>query len=388
MTLKAIELRDFKCYEALDLPCAALTVLTGYNAAGKSTALQALLLMAQALQTAAGEKSLALNGDLVSLGSEGDVLRHGATEPSFSLGVRTIDERIRWTFGSRSGRSGRGLVPLRTLEYLKGRAGGAAEPQEPARIWPADGGGGSPLAEALRSTAFVSASRMVPLDSFPVPRAASQLDGDVGAAGEFAPYWYVEYADEDVDSARRHPRHAAERTMRAQVDAWLSELFPEARATAVRPSPDAPVRLSFSMSKTSPWARPTNVGFGLSYAFPMFVALLTRAKGSIVVVDSAEAHLHPRAQSAVGRLLGQMAGAGLQLFVETHSDHLLSGVRLAVRDGLVKPNDVALHFVGGGGVAGQVTTLSVDEDGAVSDWPEGFFDQAENDLAVLSGWKM
>ena len=45
MILDAIELRNFKCYEALDLPCAALTVLTGYNAAGKSTALQALLLL-------------------------------------------------------------------------------------------------------------------------------------------------------------------------------------------------------------------------------------------------------------------------------------------------------------------------------------------------------
>ena len=83
-----------------------------------------------------------------------------------------------------------------------------------------------------------------------------------------------------------------------------------------------------------------------------------------------------------------MAGAGLQIFVETHSDHILNGIRLAVRDGLVQPNDVALHFVGQGGVIGQVTTLGVDRNGAVSDWPVGFFDQAENDLATLSDWKV
>ncbi len=115
--------------------------------------------------------------------------------------------------------------------------------------------------------------------------------------------------------------------------------------------------------------------------------MLIRENGSIVVVDSPEAHLHPRAQSAVGQLLGQMAGAGLQVFVETHSDHLLSGIRLAVRDGLVQPDDVALHFVGQDGMVGRVTTLAVDKNGAISDWPEGFFDQAENDLAILSGWK-
>ena len=398
--LEAIELRNFKCYEALDLPCASLTVLTGYNAAGKSTVLQALLLLTQALQIAADERELPLNGDVVSLGSEGDVLRHGAPEPFFSLGVRTARERILWTFGSQKAPSGRGLVPLRALEYDPNRQiRDVAQAQalglvplgvptrgRPPRIWPPPRVDGSVLARALRSTAFVSAARAVPLDSFPVPRTTSRRAGDVGTAGEFAPYWYVEKADEDVDPARRHPRDAS-RTVRAQMDAWLGELFPEARASADRLSPDAPIRLSFSLRRTSPWARPANVGFGLSYAFPMLVALLTREKESILVVDSAEAHLHPRAQSAVGRLLGQMAGAGLQIFVETHSDHLLSGVRLAVRDGLVQPDDVSLHFVGQGGIPGQVTTLAVDKNGSISDWPEGFFDQAENDLAILSGWK-
>ena len=385
MTLEAIELRNFKCYEALDLPCAALTVLTGYNAAGKSTALQALLLLAQALQTAASHKFLPLNGEVVSLGSEGDVLRHGATVPSFSLGVRTATEMIQWTFGSPRERSGRGLVPIRAVEYRQAGERGTARTQDPERIWPVHRASASPLAETLRCTAYISAARAVPLDSFPVPRTASRRAGDVGATGEFAPFWYLEYADEDVESARRRPQSTAG-TVRAQLDGWLSELFPGARASADRLSPDAPIRLSFSLSRTSPWARPANVGFGLSYAFPMLVALLTREKGSILVVDSAEAHLHPRAQSAVGRLLGQMAGAGLQIFVETHSDHLLSGIRLAVRDGLLQPKDVALHFVGQGGVVGQVTTLAVDRNGAVSDWPEGFFDQAENDLAILSGW--
>ena len=387
MTLEAIELSNFKCYGELDLPCAALTVLTGYNAAGKSTALQALLLLAQAVRTAASHRELPLNGEMISLGSEGDVLRHGATENSFGLGVRTADERIRWTFGSQNLRSSRGLVPLRTLEYWTGGASTTVGGRRPTRIWPARGGSKSALARVLRSTVYVGAARAVPLDSFPMPRTAARPAGDVGAAGEFAPYWYLEYADENVEAERRRPdNHGG--TVRAQVDAWLAELFPGARASADRLSPDSPVHLSFSLSRTSPWARPANVGFGLSYAFPMLVALLTRERGSIVVVDSAEAHLHPRAQSAVGRLLGQMAGAGLQIFVETHSDHLLSGVRLAVRDGLVEPDDVALHFVGQDGVPGQVTTLAVDENGTVSDWPEGFFDQAEHDLAILSGWKV
>lgn len=382
--LQAIELRNFKCYEALDLPCSALTVLTGYNAAGKSTALEALLLLAQGLRTVANEQKLPLNGDLVRLGSERDVLRHGIADPHFTLGVRSEDERIRWTFGSQMAGSS-GIVPLRALEYWQRGGGGAVNPQEPERIWPACGEAESPLAFAVRDAAHVGAAHGVLPSSFSVPKKASRLAGDVGDADEFAPHWYVECADEDIDPDRRHSQGISG-TARAQVDAWLSELFPGARTRADRLSPDA-IRLSFRPNSTSPWACPVNAGSGLSAVLPILIALLTRERGSIVVLDCPESHLHPRSQSAVGRFLGQMAGAGLQILVETHSEHVLNGIRLAVRDGHVQPKGVALHFVGQGGVAGRVTTLAVDKNGAVSDWPEGFFDQAEEDLAILSGWK-
>jgi len=384
MMLQAIELRNFKCYEALDLPCSALTVLAGYNAAGKSTVLEALLLLAQGLRTAANEKELPLNGDMVSLGSEGDVLRHCAADPSFTLGIRTADEWIRWTFGSQKARLDKGLVRLRALEYQRQDGGDMARPQEPERLWPLRGGAKSALASALRDTTYVGDVRNVPPNGFPMPTNASRPPSNVVSAGEFAPHWYIECANEDVDPARRHPASVSGK-VKAQVNAWLSELFPGATAYADRLSPDT-VHLSFGLSR-SPSTRPANVGSGLSSAFPMLLALLTRPKGSIVVMDCAEAHFHPRAQSRVGRFLGQMAGAGVQILVETHSDHLLNGIRLAVRDGLVQPNNVALHFIGQGGVAGKVTTLAIDKNGSVSDWPAGFFDQAENDLATLTGWK-
>ena len=280
MTLQAIELRNFKCYEALDLPCSALTVLTGYNAAGKSTVLQALLLLAQGLRTAASERALPLNGDLVRVGSEREVLRHGAADPSFTLGVRSAAERIRWTFGSWKAQESTGFVPLRAVEYGQGCASDMANPQEPERIWPVRGEAKSPLASALRDAAYVGALRGMAPNGFAVPEAASQSVGDAGAAGQLAPHCYVEYAD--GDGARRHPQ-AASGTVGAQVDAWLSELFPAARASATL-SPDV-AHLSFSPGRNGQSAAPASAGSGLSAAFPMLVALLTRAKGSITVAD-------------------------------------------------------------------------------------------------------
>ena len=382
MSVSALLLRDFKCFKEIELPCARLTVLTGYNAAGKSTALHALLLMAQALRSNPISNRLALNGDLVSLGSAGDVIRNGAESQGICLGAKGADEQIRWTFEYDRRLSARGVMALKSAEYdspLRSETSGS-------QMVPGPHAADSDLLRVLQETVFVGPGRMTQLSTYPVPRTSWQARGNVGMSGEYAAYWYLECADEEVDLGRRHQRERDGRTVRSQIEAWLDEFFPGARVEANRLSPESPVHLAFRLQGTGGWVPPANVGYGLGYAFPMLVTMLTAELGSVVVIDSAEAHLHPRAQSAVGRFLGQMAGAGLQILVETHSDHLLNGIRLAVRDSLVKPHDVAVHFFDAGDATGQVTSLTIDDNGAIGDWPEGFFDQAERDLAILSGW--
>ena len=379
--IKQIVLRDFKCFNALDLPCAPLTLLTGHNAGGKSTALQALLLLAQGLRQAPNTNLLPLNGALVDLGAGGDVICRAASLQALSLGATNSGERATWRFETDKDLAPRGLMCLAKVSYTKD---GEAVEAPNDRLLPAELSA-SHLMRSLQGTTFVSAAREMQLDAYPVPQAPVHVPGDVGRSGEYAPYWYLEFADDEVSRLRRHPNDNRE-TVRAQVDAWLNELFPEARVNAERLAVDAPIRLSFSLGQTSPWSKPANVGFGLSYAFPMLVALLTANPGSTIVVDSAEAHLHPRAQSAVGRVLAQMAGSGLQILAESHSDHLLNGVRLAVREGLLRPQDATIHFFGQPDDAPAITTVAIDKNGAISDWPEGFFDQTERDLATLSGW--
>ncbi len=80
-----------------------------------------------------------------------------------------------------------------------------------------------------------------------------------------------------------------------------------------------------------------------------------------------------------------MAAAGVQIMLETHSDHVLSGIRLAVRDGTIEPGQVATHFFTSDSDS-PVTSPQIDKEGNLSEWPEGFFDQSEKDLARLAGW--
>jgi predicted ATPase len=147
------------------------------------------------------------------------------------------------------------------------------------------------------------------------------------------------------------------------------------------------LRLELRCGVTSDWVRPANIGYGVSYAFPIIVAGLCADENGTVILDSPEAHLHPRSQSRIGRFLAQIGGAGVQMLVETHSDHVLNGVRIAVRDGLIRPDDTAIYFFSSRADA-RVTRLSVDRYGTIHDLPDGFFDQAERDLSNLAGWTL
>ena len=366
LTINALGIEEYKCFERLRVPLAPLTLFTGFNGAGKSTALQPLLLLAQAARlriwgSTGLDGELPLNGDIVRLGSAGDVIRAGrggATRFSIGAGDEVIDLDV-------TARAGDRVLQVRGSSDI---------------------GSVSRLAGRLDRLVHISAVRNGPSDSFPIPdRSAAQL-ADVGVDGRFASHWYHQLADTEVPPERRF-REGGGTTFRRQVDAWMDRLAPGANANVQAIPVASTLALQFRLSDTGEWRRPANVGYGLTYAFPIIVALLAAQTGDILVIDSPEAHLHPQAQSRMGRMLATFAAAGVQLLVETHSDHVLNGARLAVRDKVIDASDLSLLFFAGASADDHgVTTPRVDRDGRIDEWPDGFFDQGDKDVSRLAGW--
>src|SRR5262249_24563225 len=149
------------------------------------------------------------------------------------------------------------------------------------------------------------------------------------------------------------------------------------------------VRLSFRFGtaglSSSNRYRPTNVGFGLTYVLPVVNACLASRPGGIVLIENPEAHLHPHGQTAMATITCAAGAAGAQVIVETHSDHVLNGVRFAVKRGLIGADEVMLHFFSrdAAGTSIKIETPGLRADGMISEWPEGFFDEWENALDRL-----
>jgi predicted ATPase len=86
-----LRLRNFICFRDLALPFGAIAVLSGSNGTGKSSTLQAMLLLRQSYQLGLlNTRGLALNGDIVRLGSGKDALFEGAEEDviSFAMSIK------------------------------------------------------------------------------------------------------------------------------------------------------------------------------------------------------------------------------------------------------------------------------------------------------------
>ncbi|PGH40399.1 MAG: hypothetical protein CRN43_03260 [Candidatus Nephrothrix sp. EaCA] len=138
--------------------------------------------------------------------------------------------------------------------------------------------------------------------------------------------------------------------------------------------------------KTNPF-RPRNVGFGISYVLPVVLALLTAEEGKIIVLENPESHIHPRGQAELGKLIALAAGAGAQLFAETHSDHILNGIRVAVKENAVDRSMVNVMYFDKTTVEEEqftkITPIKVDCNGELDEYPKDFLDEWSNQLLKL-----
>jgi predicted ATPase len=93
----------------------------------------------------------------------------------------------------------------------------------------------------------------------------------------------------------------------------------------------------------------------------------------------------------MGQFLAEVAHSGVQIILETHSDHILNGMRRAVKSGVIPHTDVLLYFFNPRYQSStkplpQVVNPRIDRHGNLDTWPAGFFDQFDKDTNYFAGW--
>jgi predicted ATPase len=364
--LTELTIIGFKRFSACTLELAPLTVLTGLNGAGKTTVIQALLLTHEASRP--GVQAVPLNGPFgLELGRVQDVLNlDTAVDASeIQLGARFDD-----------GTSARFVLDAsdETLLNLpiKVRADQVTQV----------------LGGSYRAFTYLCAERLGPRDVLGTSAQPAD-DLGVGAQGEYcAQVLALHGLKGKVARDRAHPqrREDFDLFLKYQVEAWLSDIarpieidtvwFPGTSVTALR-----------FRAPGGDWVRAPNMGFGVSYSLPIVLAgLFAPEQNGLLLIENPEAHLHPAGQSRMGTFLATLAAAGIQMVVETHSDHVLNGIRRAIGEHRILDAEQAIVHFFDVAADGQplVSTPRFTPTGSLSDWPHKFFDQYQIDVAALA----
>ncbi|EKO3548518.1 DUF3696 domain-containing protein [Vibrio fluvialis] len=376
--IERLDLKYFKCFEELKLPLSQLTLLSGSNAAGKSSVIQALNLLHQTITSHEWSNRLLLNGKIVNAGTVQDVVDKVNGRRGFEVGLITEEHSFQWSF------SGEREDMSVTVDFVTVDGEVSNSPEKLHFLLPDDSSSVTKdMAKRLYSMTYISAERIGPRDYYLLDDL--QNVPVVGSTGENTVSLLYSRQDDEVLPEMVEPTVSSK--LFQQVQFRMQQFFPGCEIVVERVSVINAITLGIRTSEDTGFHRPMHVGFGLTQILPIVVAALAAKKDDLLIIENPEVHLHPAGQSMMGQFLGTVASAGVQIIVETHSDHLLNGVRRAVKSRSLHPDKVNIHYFQSRDIEGsQVASPQIDVEGNISYWPKGFFDQYEVDMNYFAGW--
>lgn len=369
--IKSLNLYNFKCFDELRLPMSNLTLITGVNGAGKSTIIQSLLMLRQSNDDKVIDlhNQVKLDGDLIDLVSAESV-RCASTEDT-DITIEISDEN---------------------KEKASFKLIDAITDQPVIKCQPSDNIDKIISTWSLfdKNFVYLYADRTAPLKNYQKgvkSNTDSRLGDKHGNEAAFRFYEAISSGEKLQVEALQLLKDDA--TVFGNTSAWISRIMDAQMQLAAHLEGVERVVLTYSrqVKGEEVISSPLNVAFGNSYIFPIVLAVLTAPIGSLIIVENPEAHLHPAAQFKMGQFLALAAQNGIQIVVETHSEHLLNGIRLMTKEKKLDAGNVEIHYIYQDAANPDIhldDRIILEEDGTLNRWPKGFFDEWEQALRSLN----
>ncbi|GKU79427.1 DUF3696 domain-containing protein [Paenibacillus sp. L3-i20] len=143
--------------------------------------------------------------------------------------------------------------------------------------------------------------------------------------------------------------------------------------------------LKVSVNEDMKWHDLTHVGVGVSQVLPILVLSLLASKGSTLIFEQPELHLHPKVQTRLADFFVSMTNIGKQCIVETHSEYLINRLRYrtVVSQDSNFTNNIILYFVEKERGNSKYKAIRINKFGVIEEWPKGFFDESEEMSASI-----
>ncbi len=369
--LNSYYIHNFKNHADTHLDLGNLTILTGINGVGKSSVIQSMLIMRESYKKRPMMNMLSLDGDSFSVGGSSELVNRNVVNGQNLFGLVITTDKVELSFG---------------YEY----------PDENANELELAEGYSTPDAELLRDVSlfndnfqYLSAFRLGPQSTYlsqtSVVDKHRQLSGKMGM-GEYSVYFLSKFGHEPIAiDALAYQGVASQLSLSRQVELWMGEISDGVKLKIGQNLSQYVLEYGYEQT-----GRPTvfhsamNTGYGISYILSVVVAVLSAKPNSFILIENPEAHIHPSGQASLMRLISLAAAHGVQIVVETHSDHIVNGALVNWKQQKLDRNLLAVYYFDrDDNLNAKVERLNVGEDGRVKNTPRGFFDQMKADLEIL-----
>lgn len=371
--IKRIKLNDFKIHAKLDIQLGGLTILTGQNGMGKSSVMQSLLLLRQSCDSQGNINGINLKGDLVDLGSANDIECQSCKDGVLEIDLHLSEgSELRYRFSY-------DVNTYDTYLPLLDEGSDTKDARNCSLFGP--------------NFQYISAFRLGPQKGYErdtnVVEHQNQIS-KINGQSEFAVHYLSFYGKKIHCLPELVLGEPNDDKLETQVQRWMQHISPRVSINIEPIGADFKLNYKFSREGqpiTEPMAA-VNVGFGVTYVLPILVAILSAQPGSLIFIENPEAHIHPRAQAELMKLIMRAVKAGVQIIIETHSDHIMNGALVAIA---VDPGCLdfvkAYYFERDDATHTSVPAkLDILKDGRVMNPPQGFFDQIDIDMQTLMGF--
>lgn len=404
--IKRLEIRNFKLHENSVIDLKPVTFLIGPNNSGKSSVLQALQLIKQA-SINKGRAILSPN-TLIDVGSFQDVVRDKKAPIKFSikgnllkdyadLGISISADGISSHQGQIQAGNNRPLnwdmstLAPKTFEWSYPVKDSQAKVQIRENV-------GFPLLTFVNKSANFPFSDEEDRD---IPNAISnildmprRLIESVNVAYplrglESARYEIPKKSPDIVENRELNQRSVAigakiayNRELEDQLSVWAEQLFGFTFKLHLTEGPNAEMRIQRIGHGRSLLSNEGSGANQLPYILiPLF---LTPIDGTFLIYEP-EAHLHPKGQAELMRLiLKSYLQERKQFLMETHSDHVLHSFLYAIKKKQIPLQDVAIYYFGEPSDRKVIfRSLEITEQGQVKGGLPGFFDQTLREAQEL-----
>lgn len=370
--IKQIEIENFKSILSNKIETGNLNLFTGVNGSGKSSFLQSLLLIRQSYSGGSLFRkpiSLKLSNDdsLVNVGTYKDILCQQTLKGNEKISIKIHFEKSIFSFTSEN------YTPEnRDRNYLNGEINGEIFHYEKEELF-------------TDRFQYLGAERIEPNEDYP----RFQSNELLGKRGEYTAHFLEKHGAQDIQirnlSLKENPNSYS---LINQVNDWMGEISDSIEVLTNENLSTNKIELSYRYKQADGTPtqnqKPQNVGFGITHTLPIVVAILSAHPNDIIIIENPETHLHPRGQSRLSRLFALAAENDIQLFIETHSDHIVNGLRVAVKKKMIDKEKVFLnYFSKTTQKLSNIDRIHVQPEGGLEDWPDGFFDEWDNLLNEL-----